>query len=180
MWVGPMFSNKTSMLLACIEGFQKAGKSVLAIKYHEDKRYETTEERMIISHHGRKCGAIEMKDELYIDKRLADRNDVIAIDEGHFFSNLAAFCIEMRAYGKVVLVAGLDKDSNMDNWEPTAALKPHCDDFHLMTSICKYCGNVAPYTRKVDGYDKTKRKDIGGESKYVPVCSQHIRSTAKE
>lgn len=171
-----MFSSKTTLLIGAIKFWIQQGKSVSVIKYYRDKRYQNPNESLKIkTHSGLEIEAISCDETLSLDDVTLKSSDVIAIDEGHFFVNLLAFCVYMKALGKIVLVAGLDMDSELKNWSSTEQLAIECakkpNEIKKLSAFCKRCGCSAVYTKKLT--ESKTRIEIGGAEIYSPVCLQH-------
>lgn len=175
MWTGPMFCGKTTMLISTVKAFQKVGKEVLVVKYSADDRYQRDGCSEVVSHEGQRIGAMAFSKLSDISPAMIKSNDVIAIDEGHFFEDLTSGVRDLKMkYGRVVLVAGLDRDYRKVPWSSTLNLRSHCDQLHEMQAICQWCGNPAFYTKLLDGTPSKDNILIGGSEKYAPVCENHF------
>ena len=69
MFVGPMFSGKTSRLLATIDRFQYQNKRVAVFKPQMDERYSKTE---IVTHNGKKIDAQLVKNGFGIFEKISE------------------------------------------------------------------------------------------------------------
>jgi thymidine kinase len=177
LWVGPMFASKTTMLLSSILSYTKAGKEVLLIKYSADDRYQSGDKCEVVTHDGLRRLAFAMSTLSDINEELLRRNDVIAIDEAHFFNDLTQCVKDWKdRLGKVILLSGLDKDFRRMPWSSINTIIPHCDEYHMMNSICVYCGNQAYYSKRLQNEQQmsTELVVIGGADKYAPVCEEHF------
>lgn len=195
LWVGPMFSSKTSMLINRIQDYQRIKKRVLVIKPELDTRYQRDGGNQIIafggpmlsrtgeivSHVGQRIGALAVEKLSDLPEKLIRDNDVIAIDEAHFFEDLVIQVrIFTRVHQKVVLVAGLDKTYKGIFWPCMNNLIKYCENNNgqivQMTSICNQCGNEAQFSKlksKAD-YESDSVIQIGGEEKYMAACEVHF------
>jgi len=96
--------------------------------------------------------------------------DVIGIDEGQFFPDLAEFC-ELAAHeGKVVIVAALDGTFERELFPATAELLPLAENVTKLTAVCfvDNCGAPAPFTWRMG--EQRQVQVIGGRELYQPVC----------
>ena len=100
--------------------------------------------------------------------------EVIGIDEGQFFPDLAEYCSSLAALGKTVYVAGLSGDYKQEAFAPIAALLPKCSDIKFLKSVCHYCKNDASFTKRTSSENDTIV--IGAEDKYIPVCEHCLHS----
>ena len=117
--------------------------------------------------------------------------DVIAIDEGQFFTDvtilliqIANYCLEWADMGKVVIVAALDatfeRKVNFGFTQPfghICELVPMAESISKLSAVCLDCKEEAHFTYKHSS-NKDLINDIGGIDKYIPVCRQcfNIRS----
>lgn len=183
LYKGPMFSSKTTELIGAIRWHASLNKNVVVLKFTGDQRYQSVNEsQKIKSHSGLEYEAFVCSGTLSLPESVAKENiDVIAIDEGHFFSNLDQFCLQMRSEGKLVIVAALDLDSDGNPWGSVKELSDHCgqwpDQVIEKCSFCINCGCSAYYTKKIN--ENNVRVDIGGAEKYSPVCLDHFIFTKK-
>lgn len=172
LYTGPMFSGKSSELITTAERHGHAEKKALMIKYSGDIRYGSGEE--VVSHSGRKYKAtsaskleeVEQMGEL-------ESFDVILIDEGQFFEDLATFCFKWACEGKKIFVAALHSDFKEKGWKSVNKLIPKVDDIQFFHAVCKECKKSASKSKAKDEklIDVGKKENIGGIEKFTPVCS---------
>jgi len=72
--------------------------------------------------------------------------DVIAIDEGQFFEDIAEFAEHAANNGKIVLMSSLYGTYENKEWPNISKLVPLCEKVKRLSAICKICGHKAPYT----------------------------------
>ena len=169
--IGPMFSGKTTELLRRLDRHKLASKRVLIIKYSKDNRYSTNE---ICTHdnirNDQSYKVISTIDLTEVDTYLKQENyrvDVIGIDEGQFFVNIAYFCDLWASYNKHIIISALNGDYKREIFTNIIPLFPICEDITKLTSICS-CGDEASFThRKIE--DKNQ-EIIGGKDIYEPLC----------
>jgi len=77
LFIGPMYSSKTTTLLARLERYELGGKKCIIIKYKNDNRYDT--DSMVVTHSQYKHDAICAITLADID-HLIDSYDVISIE----------------------------------------------------------------------------------------------------
>lgn len=171
--IGPMFSGKTTELLRRLNRHKLSSKRVLIIKYSKDDRYSTN---FICTHDNIRndksynvINTIDLNDvETYLNQEMENSRevDVIGIDEGQFFVNIADFC-DLWAHNKHIIISALNGDYRRKIFTNIIPLFPICEDITKLTSICK-CGKEASFTnRKIE--DKTQ-EIIGGKDIYEPLC----------
>ena len=105
LFTGPMFSGKTSLLMKMIRTHKIADDNVLLIKSKTDSR---SPESKVKTHYGETYAAITTKNLMDIDSKMFDSIDVIAVDEGQFFTDLVDFCEFHSNRGRKVYVAALN------------------------------------------------------------------------
>lgn len=162
--IGPMFSSKSSTLLARIRRHEIAGRSCIVIKYIKDTRYD---EKHLTTHDLIKHPALPADDLSELDNVVAEY-DCIGIDEGQFFKNLAASCDKWANNGKIVIVSGLDSTFARKPFGEMPALMAIAEKIDKLSAVCQTCGQDAAYSkRKVESEEVEL---IGGADKYVASC----------
>lgn len=112
--------------------------------------------------------------------------DVIGIDEGQFFPDVAEFAEMCANNNKIVLTSTLYGTFDLEQWPNISKLIPLCEKLDRLSAICKLCGHDAPFTfRKVnDVVEDTacnSEKFIGGAESYMPLCREcHHEQTQKQ
>lgn len=174
--VGPMFSSKTTTLISKLERFKLANKTILLIKYTDDVRYTNGHENSLISHSKFKFVADKT---IYVDclssvpSDLIVTYDIIAIDEGQFFPDIAEYVKEWAKYVNTkIYISALNGTYKQENFTGFANLYPLVDHIIHLRAICMKCKEVeASFTKKTDTYvEDTNEIDIGGIEKYIAVC----------
>jgi thymidine kinase len=182
--LGPMFSGKTSELIALYRRYVRSGKNVMVINFVGDTRYSSTE----LSTHDKQmihCYMLKQLKEVYETKNYKDndgneqpildifkKSDIILINEGQFFDDIIDTVLEwVEDYNKKVYICGLDGDSNRNLFGKLFCLFPYADEVVKLNSICGSCkdGTAAPFTKRI--VDKTNGAIIQiGSDEYIPVC----------
>lgn len=84
--------------------------------------------------------------------------DVVAIDRGHLFPDLADVCVRWADAGKIVFVSALVGDYKRRLYEQVGMLIPDAEIVEYLTAICTLCAREAPFSAL----------DENGE--FIPVC----------
>ncbi len=105
-----------------------------------------------------------------------EKYEVIGIDEGQFFTGLYDFVYDLiENHGKLVMVVGLDGDSNKRKFGEILNLIPIADKFKKMSACCQLCPKKlfvdAPFTKCL--VKKEGQVLIGAKNEYIPVCRVH-------
>ena len=188
--LGPMFSGKTSELIALYRRYIRSGRKVMVINYAGDTRYSATQ----LSTHDKQMIHCYMLNKLkdvyevnyYKDNEgkelpildIFNNSDVILINEGQFFEDIVDTVIEwVEKYDKKVYICALDGDSNRSLFGKLFYLIPFANDIVKLNSICASCrdGTEAPFTKRI--IDKANGAIIQiGSDEYMPVCRKCYNS----
>ncbi len=170
---GCMFSGKTEELIRRVRRAGYAHKRIAAFDHALDEaRYRAGYAN---SHSGWEIETFSTRlpEEIYrIGRR--ERAEVVAVDEGQFFSELAPVCNALADEGVRVIAAGLNQDFRGEPFESMAELMVRADHVTVLSAICTECGREATRTQRlIDGapapYD-SPRIQIGGEESYQARC----------
>ena len=116
--------------------------------------------------------ALPTKDLRNIDN-VSHNYDVIGIDEGQFFNDIAHYCEKWAQTGKTVIVAALDAAFQRKPFNFILQLVPLAEKVTKLTAVCTDCAADAAFTART-----TKETDvevIGGSSSYKAVCKKLLR-----
>lgn len=176
VYVGPMFSGKTTALIEDSQHAERAKQPVLRIKYDKDVRFGDDRKSMISSHDGVHIGATPVSTlEKFTDPLLNDPRSRIYIDEGHMIPGLVAFCDQMAREGHRVHVATLRSDYRREPFECIARLMAKAEVIRCFDAICVKCGHTAHFTERTICTKDHAQVLVGGSDKYQPVCrSCHV------
>lgn len=164
---GPMFSGKTSMLIHKTRKLIEEGKKVAFFKHSLDDRYKT---EYIVSHNldKEKCKVVSKLSDML--NNIGDY-DVVAIDEVQFFhTGIVLLIKELSRKGKIVIVAGLDLDSDRQPFGEMPLIMSFADEVIKLKSLCCKCKKPAKYTKRIS--DKKDLILIGAMGIYEPRCEE--------
>ncbi len=176
LYIGPMFSGKSTELIRQIRLFQKKHK-VLVIKPLIDSRYNSDK---ITSHNygSVECKVLNRLDEIS-DQDVNDYNTIV-VDEGQFFEDLFQTVTRwVDNFPINIIVGGLNGDYQRNPIGQILELIPYSDHCYKLNSICNMCEDLveAPFTlRLVNSSDKVL---VGGSESYIPVCRKHFVELSK-
>jgi len=166
--LGPMFSGKSSELLRRIRRYKLANKRVIVIKHELD--LQRTESSYLATHDQQIYEAVtydKLESGLKEYSNFEDY-DIIGIDEGQFFSDLALFSDKMANLGKIVIISALHSTFERKAFDYITQLIPLCEDITTLTAICKRCSADASFNYRI-GQSK-ELIFIGNEESYIPLC----------
>lgn len=168
MYIGPMFSGKTSLLLSKISQYED---DVFVITHESDTRYGKNE---VISHSNNRHNAsvaCSTLMPLILSKKLLE-SSYVAIEEAQFFDDITSFVkYIINNLDKHVFIAGLDGDYNMNPFSNITNLIPFADVVLKLNARCYVCNNTAPFTKRI--VDSEQLILVGAGECYKPVCRKH-------
>jgi thymidine kinase len=171
LYLGCMYSGKTSELIREYRRWTNIGKKVLFINYSKDNRYGS--DNFVYSHDLSKEKTIKTEFLQDIDTDILHNYDVILINEGQFFTDIIEFCkLWCDDNNKNIVVCGLDGDYQRKPFSPINYLISMADDIVKLKAFCKKCndGTLALFTHRLT--NETEQVLIGS-SNYIPVCRKH-------
>ena len=182
LFIGPMFSGKTSKLVEIYKQCIFCNIPVAVINHSIDQRYDDT---LLSTHDKVMIPCIQtnkLKDVWYygtsetdiVLNRLNDSvklvaADVIIINEGQFFEDLLPAVEHMLQHNKKIYVGGLDGDFERKKFGQILDLIPLCDKVTKMTSLCGLCknGTAGIFSKRIS---LEKEQTVVGSDNYIPVC----------
>jgi thymidine kinase len=168
MYVGPMFSGKTSRLLSLIDRYTYQNKAIIAFKPKMDDRYTAA---AIQTHSGAKIDAITVNSGKDILQHLLDANqdfDIVAVDEAFMIDNSSDALIHLFKLGKTIIISSLEMSATCTPFDEITAMTPWATHIEKCPSVCVVCQKDAYYTQKKD--DVIKQIHVGGADLYEPRC----------
>ena len=174
LYLGPMFSGKTTKLIQIFKTRTYIGKRVAVINYSQDKRYSdsmlSTHDQTMIP-----CIFIDQLSSIWRDKEneyypIIKNADTILINEGQFFPDIFDMVIEMvEEYGKEVHICGLDGDFQRKPFGSLLQLIPYCNTVEKLNALCVDCrdGTSAIFSHRIS--QETAQVVIGSDN-YKPLC----------
>jgi thymidine kinase len=172
VYCGPMFSSKTSSLLATLEKYKYQHKSAIVFKPNIDDRYSIDE---VVTHGGWKVPAVCVKtgsEILEYLMSLEKEPQVVAVDEAFMIPGSADALTWLYTYGFTVVVSSLEMSSAGKPFSEVEKMLPWATQVHKCTAVCTVCGKDAHFTHKKQvGGDEI---EVGGSELYEPRCAQHF------
>jgi len=100
------------------------------------------------------------------------RRAVIGIDEAQFFDEgLVTLCEEWASLGLLVIVAGLDMDSEGKPFGPMPNLMAVADQVYKSHAVCMVCGEDATHSFHKGPKDGVVK--VGAHKEYEARCRKH-------
>ena len=181
LFIGPMFSGKTTKLLRVhndVRFMKKINsnnnpKKDYLINFIKDNRYGRS--TLIITHDGIKeeCLAVENLSQLWNNEEFKENyesNNIenLFINEGQFFQDIFEFSLFILENSSInIFIAALDSDYLRNKFGNIWNLIPHAHTVDKLKGQCKFCNNNSIYTLKTthDSQQTVIASDI-----YEPVC----------
>jgi len=171
--IGCMFSGKSTEIIRLINRYKALDKQILIVNHSSDTRYKNN----CISTHSNinvNCISITNLNDLKCDNKYKYNSiDVIVIEEGQFFNGLYEFTMEAcEKDNKIIIIAGLDGDSNREEFGDIIKLIPKCDNVTKLHALCSICkdGTLAPFTKRLV---ENNSQVLIGVNEFMPVCRYH-------
>ena len=165
---GSMFSGKTTTLLANARKYRLARKSVALIKYAGDTRNTD-----ICSHDQTYAMASFTTPDLarVQTEALIQSSDVILVDEGQFFPDLAQICDIWAKQGKHIIISALNGTFERKPFPAISELIPYVNSIVHLSAVCTICGSDAHFSHlKNTGKSDEHGFIIGGSEQYEARC----------
>jgi len=167
---GPMFSGKSEELIKRLRRAQIARRRVQIFKHGMDARYDATS---IVSHSQMSLPGVAVNEVNDILHLVDDRTELVAIDEGQFFSgDIVAVANKLANQGKRVIVAGLDLDYQGLPFGPMPQLMSCAEYVTKELAICMTCGEPANFTQRLTS--ATEQVVVGADETYEARCRRHF------
>ena len=175
IFVGPMFSKKTSRLIDIYKQYTFCNIPVEIINHCADTRYHDT----MLSSHDKvmvpciqtdKISDVWFNNNQQSDNHLKLKNAaVILINEAQFFGDLYDCVLDMLKENKRVYIAGLDGDFSRNKFGQILDLVPMCDKITKLTALCSMCkdGTLGIFSMRLT---KETHQMVIGSDNYIPVC----------
>ena len=190
-YVGPMFSGKTTAMLAkVVQCADVTNTSALIIVHSMDKGRSVGNgiTTLGISSHNSGFSSVSTKLETHYTECLCHVDvanfDIIGLDECQLYPDLVETIKEWLLQGKHIYCSGLDGNFLTENFGNIHKLLPISDTFTKLCAVCQLCTQEcpnstpdmfipAPFTAKIAG-DRNVIVEQGGKDLYAAVCRYHF------
>ncbi|MBX4189842.1 thymidine kinase [Candidatus Parcubacteria bacterium] len=178
VFTGPMFSGKSTSLMAYLEKKERAHKKILVVKPDIDNRFDRMGEiiaKKKTSDRFSPCGsmpAYPIKDDLHLLSLFTEHKpDVLGVDEAQFFGDWLGVTLHLWRFTThlEIFVAGLDLDAWQKPFGPMPELLAFADEVQKFTANCFRCGQEAQFTQKLGG--SSDRIEVGTDI-YEARCAR--------
>lgn len=166
LFIGPMFSGKTSKLIELYKQYKFCNIPVLVINHSIDNRYINN--MVELSSHD-KITIPCLQTANLLDIEVNFETNIIIINEGQFFTDLYQFTVLMLEENKTIYISGLDGDFKRQKFGEILDLIPLCDKVTKLQSLCGLCKNGCPGIFSLRLTQDIEQTLIGIDN-YIPVC----------
>ena len=166
LFIGPMFSGKTTHLIQCFKQYNYIGKKVCVINYKDDTRYHDS---MLSTHDKLMIPCIQTRSIRNV-MQAASSAEVILINEGQFFEDLYECVLELVEKNQTkVYICALDGDFKREKFGSILDLIPYCDKVTKLNALCSKCknGTKALFSHRVS---QENQQIVIGADNYIPLC----------
>jgi thymidine kinase len=175
---GCMYSGKSTETIKLINKYKILEKRILVLNHQLDNsRYK---ENSLSTHNNISipCISIDSFDNIKTISQFDYYNiDVIVIEEAQFFKIGLYDFVKSAADNdnKIIIVTGLDGDSDRNQFGEINKLLPICDSFVKLHALCLKCkdGTLAPFTKCL--VEKNSQILVGNNT-FIPVCRFHYNN----
>lgn len=174
--IGPMFSGKTSELIRLVDRKRIAGKRCLIIKHTTDKRYDNLGNIENIMTHSQisysKTDIVKLSE---LSNELSNRiiveksYDLVAIEEGHFFSDINIFCNNLANNGIDIIVSAIDSSFRQEMFKNIGELIANAETVMKLSAICMSCKQSDAHFN-IRTIESDADILVGGADIYKSVC----------
>tara|TARA_Y100000310_G_scaffold127207_1_gene126251 strand:- start:1389 stop:1904 length:516 start_codon:yes stop_codon:yes gene_type:complete len=162
-----MFSGKSEELIRRVRRAAIAGQAVQVFKPKLDDRYATD---AVVSHIKNEVSCLPVADSGALFSKVKEESHVVAIDEVQFFDfDLVKVVNRLAEFGKRVIVAGLDMDSEGLPFGPMPVLMAVAEDVEKLHAVCVICGEDASFSFHKGKGVKTGQVEVGA-AQYEARC----------
>ena len=163
--IGPMFSGKSTELIRNIKRFKIKKLSTAVVSTKLDNRF--TDNDSITTHDNIEYPAFRCEKIYDLREKLLNF-DVIAIDEGQFYSDIVEESELLANMGKIVIISALSGNFKREPFEVISRLISKSDSIQNLNAICYFCNDDANFSLRI-----TNQKEeivVGGDNIYKPAC----------
>jgi len=182
LYMGPMFSGKTTAALQLIDTYIRRKEKFLCVTSSIDIRYSNSGGKLI-SHDQKSYAAVAVETLLPLlnsDELLSA--DYIIIEEAHFFPDLKAFVLHIvEDLGKHVTCVGLNGDYMRRPFGQLLELVPYCNTITKFRAFCMMCPKnkdlrEGHFTHRIAR--ESTQTFVGGKNEYETLCRVHYLEKA--
>ena len=169
--LGCMFSGKSTELIRRLSRYEAVGIPTLLINSSLDTRTDNN----VKTHNNLTKSARKTKNLMSLVNSIEYlSNNVIGIDEAQFFTDLKEFVLYSEN-NKIIIIAGLDGDSDRQPFGQILECIPLCDEVVKLTAMDMLSkdGTKAIFSKRISDNNDSKIL-IGADEKYLAVSRNNF------
>ena len=165
LYIGPMFSGKTTSMAIAVERHARVpGKRCVIVRPKKGERFGTD---CATNHRGHDYDMVTQ----VLAQKLSDvdlsQYDVVGIDEGQFFPDIVDGAVDLANSGKCVVISYIDATFEAEPFGPIGQLVAKAEHVEKLSAVCA-CGREASFTKRIG--ESTEEVVVGVD--YVAVCRE--------
>lgn len=188
LYLGCMYSNKTSCVINAYNRHIIGGRKCLLVKYKNDKRYSNNE---VVTHSGIAVETKMVCQYLCEIDHLTKNYDVICIDEVQFYKDAPIFCDKWANEGLIIEAGGLSGTYEREGFNVINELIPRSEYIVWNHAVCRETGEDASFSMRttlekgveviggVDKYDAVDRKVYFNKYHQYDIIDYHCHEFEK-
>ena len=167
IYMGPMYSGKTTKLIELYDMFNELNTPVICINHEFDKPVTNTQ--TLSNHNGTKVDCIYAESIMNISSEIIGNYQVVLINEAQFFGDLYDGVVQLLEHNIKIVVFGLDGDYKQQKFGQILDLIPICDTVIKLSANCNCGRKPAPFSRRID-VDINNQVATNKDCNYIPQC----------
>lgn len=171
LYIGPMYSGKTSKLISNYDEVDSFGIEQIVIDY--DEKLNNGYKLDNLYNHDNKTVQCYKTTDIYNIYNIPNFSNIkiIHINEGQFFKDLYNTIIQLvEYYNKTVYIYALDGDFNRDKFGDILDLIRICDTVIKLNGKCKICNKPSLFSHRLNHSNQQIEFNDDKQPSYIPLC----------
>lgn len=168
--LGCMYSGKSTELIRRCTRYKAIGKNILLINHSLDIRTGDS----VMTHRKETLDAVKTNNLISLIKTEEFKKcDIVGIDEGQFFDDLLQFVQQAEKHNKIIIISGLDGDSERKPFGQILDCIPYCDEVIKLNAMDMVDKDGTPgiFTKRVS--EKKDRILVGTTDCFIAVSRKN-------
>ena len=168
--LGCMYSGKSTELIRRCTRYRAIGKKILLVNHSLDIRTGDS----VMTHRKETLDAVKTNNLVSLIETDEFKNcDIVGIDEGQFFDDLLQFVQKAEIHNKIIIISGLDGDSERKPFGQILDCIPYCDEVIKLNAMDMVDKDGTPgiFTKRVS--EKKDRILVGTTDCFIAVSRKN-------
>ena len=172
IYIGPMFSGKTSKLIELYNKYKNVHKCVMITSAIDTRTKKTN----IWTHDNDTFdGNVIWTNNIMNEINEINKYDMIFVNESQFIDDLYEGIIYLTDnLRKQVCISGLDGDFKREPFQNIIKLIPYAEHVEKLFARCEVCSCKASFSKKLS--KNNDKIQVGGKELYQPRCREHYHT----